>query len=54
VVATVNGDSVAKRLKIEGGRIYFMPENPKYKPIEVGEGMQAEVWGIVTWVVHKV
>jgi len=53
VVAVINGDFTMKRIKKEGNRFFLMPENPKYKPIDVAGDMQVEIWGVVTYVIHK-
>jgi SOS-response transcriptional repressor LexA len=31
-----------------------MPENKKYKPIELKEGNELVIWGIVKYVIKKV
>ena len=53
VVAVVNGEFTVKRIKKENGRIWLMPENSKYEPMEMLEGSELEVWGVVTNVIHK-
>lgn len=53
VVAIVNGEFTVKRLKIEGGVMRLQAENPLYPDIEIPEGSDFQVWGIVTYVVHK-
>jgi len=53
VIAVVNGEFTVKRLKRERGRCCLMPENPAYAPIEISGDMQLEVWGVVTYVIHK-
>jgi DNA polymerase V len=32
----------------------LVAENVQYKPIEVTENMDVEIWGIVTSVIHQV
>lgn len=54
VVAVVNGEFTVKRIKKEKGRVWLIPENDKFKPIELKEGTECEVWGVVTNVIHKV
>lgn len=53
VVALIDGEFMVKRLKIEGKKIYLLPENPLYKPLEVLEGTDFQVWGVVTYVIHR-
>ncbi|HZI20531.1 MAG TPA: translesion error-prone DNA polymerase V autoproteolytic subunit [Pyrinomonadaceae bacterium] len=47
VIARINDELCVKRLRIGEGRIWLMPENDAYQPIEVIEGMDFEVWGRV-------
>ena len=53
VVAVVNREYTVKRLVIKAGRYYLVPENPKYKPVEITEGMDFEIWGVVTYIVSN-
>jgi len=53
VITVVNGEFTVKRFKRERGRCWLMPENPAYAPIEIAGDMQLEVWGVVTYVIHK-
>lgn len=54
VIAQLNGEFTVKRLKFSGGRPYLLAENPNYKPIQMKEGVEFVVWGVVTSVIHKV
>ena len=47
VIARIGDELCVKRLRVRGGRIWLMPENEKYQPIEVIESMDFEVWGRV-------
>ncbi len=53
VVAIVNGEFTVKRLKLREGRISLVPENPAYPILELREGTDFQVWGVVTYVIHK-
>ncbi len=53
VVAIVNGDFTVKKLFASDGNVSLIPENPKYKPIDITDGMDFRIWGVVTYVVHK-
>lgn len=54
VIAELNGEFTVKRLKFSGGRPYLLAENPNYKPIQMKEGVEFVVWGVVTSVIRKV
>lgn len=48
-VCCIDGEFTLKRLKItRGDKLYLMPSNKKYKPIEVTTDNDFVVWGIVT------
>ncbi|NCA72094.1 MAG: translesion error-prone DNA polymerase V autoproteolytic subunit [Sphingobacteriia bacterium] len=53
VVAAVDGELTLKRLKLAGGRVWLVPENPSYAPLEVHGEMGLVVWGVVAHVVHS-
>jgi len=55
IIAVINGDLTVKRLsKAKNNKIYLLPENKNYQPIEITTEMYFEVWGVVTNVVHSV
>ena len=53
VVAAVNRELTVKRINRRGDRIFLVPENGAYLPIEITEDMDFEVWGVVTAVIHR-
>lgn len=55
VVAKLGEDFTLKRLQVIKGsrRIFLKPENPKYQLMEVTHRGDFEIWGVVTWVVHR-
>lgn len=54
VIAVVDGEFLVKRLITECGDRVLVGDSPDYGRIEVRKGSQVELWGVVTWVVHKV
>lgn len=53
VVAVVAGELTVKRLWMRGKRIRLMPENPAYQPIEICEGSDLVIWGVVAHVIRS-
>lgn len=53
IVALIDGEFTVKRLKIEGKKVYLLAENPLYQPIEILEGTDFQVWGVVTYAIHR-
>jgi DNA polymerase V len=54
VVAALDGELTVKRLKIKNGQIFLAPENDQYPALEITDREDAVIWGVVTYVVHKV
>ena len=53
VIAVVNGDLTLKRLLIEGNEVWLMPENSEFQPLQMTDGMEQQVWGVVAHVIHS-
>ena len=53
VVAALDGELTVKRLCRKNGRLFLVPENPDYTPLEVPPEASLTVWGVVTYVIHK-
>ncbi|HOK39953.1 MAG TPA: translesion error-prone DNA polymerase V autoproteolytic subunit [bacterium] len=54
IIAILDGEFLVKRIKIIDDEIYLMPENDDYEPIKINKNMDFEIWGVVTYVIHKV
>ena len=53
VIAEVDGQLTVKRLlKLSDGVFSLQSENSSYPPIELQEGNEVVVWGVVTHVIH--
>jgi DNA polymerase V len=48
VVAFVDGERLVKRLYNRAGRTALVAENPGYPTLEIQDGMELVVWGVVT------
>jgi len=53
VVAIVEGEFTVKRLKLREGQVSLVPENPAYPTLHIKRGSDFQVWGVVTYVLHK-
>lgn len=53
VIAVVNGELTLKRLLIAGNEVWLMPENPEFQPLQITDGMELQVWGVVAHVIHS-
>jgi DNA polymerase V len=53
VIARVDDELCVKRLRIVEGRVWLMPENEAYEPLEITDGMEFEVWGRVMHAIHS-
>ena len=53
VIAIINGEFTVKRLLKKEGRVFLAPENPSYPILEITPESDFQVWGVVTYVIHK-
>ncbi len=52
-VCFLNGGFTVKRLEIKGKAVRLLPSNPSFPPIDLVEGDELTVWGVVTWILKK-
>jgi DNA polymerase V len=52
-VCVIDGEFTVKRIKIEKGIVWLIPENEEFQPIVVTEDNEFIVWGIVTASIKK-
>jgi len=53
VVAIINGEFTVKRLVINQSGTFLVPDNPKFSSIQIDPESDFQVWGVVTYVIHK-
>jgi DNA polymerase V len=53
VIANLNGELTVKRIRIQNNQLVLEAENDHYAPQAIEEGMEFEVWGVVTNVIHS-
>ena len=53
VVAVLDGEFIVKRLLLEQNDIFLISENKSQSLIKINKSSQFEVWGVVTYVIHK-
>lgn len=54
ILAVVDGEFTIKQLTLgKNGHPVLIPANPDFKPIEIKEGMDFEIWGVVTGSIRK-
>ena len=52
VIAVVNGELTVKRIRHHQNKLWLMPENESFSPIEIDENTDLHIWGVVTNVIH--
>lgn len=52
-VCLLDGEFLVKHVHRQNDRVVLVPANPLYKPLEVAPESAFEVWGVVTWILHK-
>lgn len=53
IVAKVDGEFTVKRLVVGEGGTVLQSENPLYPSLAINPESDFEVWGVVTYVIHK-
>jgi DNA polymerase V len=54
IVAILNGELLVRRFHKNFSSAFLIPENSRYKPINLAEFSDFTVWGVVTYVIHSV
>lgn len=52
-VCFIDGEFTVKRIKKINNEIFLVAENSNYKAIKITEDNDFQIWGIVTYVIHK-
>ncbi len=52
VLAVLEGEFTVKRLWLRNGRMRLVAENADYATIEITEGVECSIWGVVTHVLR--
>jgi DNA polymerase V len=53
VVAMIDGNFTVKRFRERGGQVFLEAENPDFPPIEVTEGQELSIFGVVSYIIHQ-
>jgi len=53
VLGVLNGEFTVKRIMKKGKQLILASENEIFKHIEVTEEMDFQIWGVVTFSIHK-
>lgn len=54
VIAAIDGELTVKRLSRIAERVQLLPENPRFKPIDITKEQDLVIWGVVMHVIHTV
>lgn len=53
IIAYIDGEFTVKRFYKEKNKVILYPANTNYKPINITADCDFQVWGVVTYVLHK-
>lgn len=53
-VCFVDGEFMLKYLRRKDNQLTLVPANPNYPQIQITEGMEFRMWGVVTYIIKKV
>ena len=54
VLAVIDGEFTVKRVRVNDNELYLVPENSNFSPIKITEEADFQIWGVVTYIIHKV
>lgn len=54
IIASIDGELTIKRLILKDNHTFLAAENPEFQPIAITADSDFRVWGVVTYVLHKV
>ncbi|MBX9838344.1 MAG: translesion error-prone DNA polymerase V autoproteolytic subunit [Silvanigrellaceae bacterium] len=54
IIAVLDGEFTVKRLSIKNEKVLLISENDLYQNISINDGIDFEIWGVVTTVIHSV
>jgi len=49
----IDGNFTVKRFRKRGGQVFLEAENPEFPPIEVTEGQELSIFGVVSYIIHQ-
>jgi DNA polymerase V len=52
-VAILNGELMVRRFQKNFSSAFLIPENDRYKPINLAEFSDFNLWGVVTYAIHS-
>lgn len=53
IIAIINGEFTVKQMRIKNNKTFLQPKNPSYPLIEIHPDCDFQVWGVVTYIIHK-
>ncbi|PSJ75537.1 peptidase S24 [Sphingobacteriales bacterium UPWRP_1] len=52
-ICVIAGEFTVKRIAKRKNRLYLLAENTNYLPIEITEDIDFQIWGVVSYIIHK-
>lgn len=53
VIAALDGELLVKKLARKNGKTWLLPANPDYPEIDITHREYVHIWGVVTYVLHR-
>ncbi len=53
VIAILDGEFTVKRIRQKNHATWLVADNPDYPPIPMEKHQDCQIWGVVTYVIHK-
>ena len=53
VIALLHGEFTVKQVSIINDNLFLISQNKDYLPIKISPEMEFEIWGVVTYTIHR-
>lgn len=53
ILGVLNGEFTVKRIEKRKAKLFLIPENEDFRPVEISPEMDFKIWGVVTFAIHK-
>ncbi len=53
VIAIIDGEFTVKRIRFKNDSVFLEAENSSFPPIQIDPNSDFQIWGIVTYIIHK-
>jgi len=52
-IVSLDGQYKIVKISVHNSKRYLIHEGASYRPIEISKEMKLDVWGVITYIIHK-